>query len=147
MNISDMSARKRRDTVNLALGFVLQDIAQPVGTSEIVEALARRLDVTGKSERDLLSRTVVALAPLYPEAQRGEGFLKYGRTMRRWVWSPRGQRPAADYSNVQDHTGGHEEWEIEPARPPLTKEERIARVATDMHMTVEEYRAWLADPK
>lgn len=126
MNLADMSARKRRDTVNLALAFVLQDITQPCSTGEIVDLLAHRL---ATRELELLGRTVVALAPLYPEAKRGAEFVKFGRSMRRWIWSPRGAASA--------------DWSVPAAKPG----DRVARAAAALDMTIEEYREWASGPE
>lgn len=116
MILTDMSARRRRDVVNLALGFALQDIASACGTGDLVDMLAVRLETT---ERELLGRTIVALAPLYPEAQRGAEFKKYGRTMRRWIWSPRGARPVTA-TEVRERASAHGTALATPKeRPPV----------------------------
>lgn len=90
MRLGDLSVRKRRDTVTLALEFVLQDLTAPASTAEVVEALCKRLDV-GADEKSGLARVVVSLAPLFTrEAKRSAATAgRYGKTWHPWIWSPR----------------------------------------------------------
>lgn len=89
MILADLSPAKRRTTVQTALEITLRDLLAAEGTAEVVERIRRSLGIAA-SETKLLARTVVGLAPAFPECQRSEAtFQRYGRTMRRMIWSPR----------------------------------------------------------
>jgi hypothetical protein len=89
MILSDISTRKRHDTLWRTLGFVLQDQAGRRGTVEVAGALQTRLGFP-KSELNMVMTWLQKVAPLVPEASHtGECIKVYGRTGRRWVWSPR----------------------------------------------------------
>lgn len=88
MRLSDYSSAKRRETVILALSFVLQDLKAPASTYEVSEAIAARLE--DPSARQLIGRVLMSIAPSIPQAQASSAtFRKFGREMRRWVWSPK----------------------------------------------------------
>ena len=88
MILADLSSRKRHDVLWLALSFVLQDLRAPCDTATICDALARR---TETSEKAVIARWLMKVSSLVPEASHtGGSFQRAGRTMKRWVWSPRG---------------------------------------------------------
>lgn len=86
---TDLKATSRRQRLRAAMTNELQRISGPVGTAEIVDAVANVLDVP-EAHKPILARDVVAQADFfYPWARRSEAtFKRFGRTMRRLVWSP-----------------------------------------------------------
>lgn len=86
-----LSAPARRAEVKTALETVLRSLYAPLGTTDIADLCAHFLNIgQDKAAKTKLISDLVALAPHTPEAQRsGETFEQFGRTMRRWVWSPR----------------------------------------------------------
>ena len=55
--------------------------------------IAARLETT---EHDVISRTLISLAPTIPQAQKSSTtFKRYGREMRPWIWSPKHAKVAA----------------------------------------------------
>jgi hypothetical protein len=103
MNLSDLSVAKRRETVALALSFVLQDLKAPAPTTEVVERVAHRLET---SETKLIARTITSWADRIPEAEVVGTFQKYGRTMRRFTWHPKG-------TNVRGATVAADPWTVD----------------------------------
>lgn len=88
MLLSDLSTRKRHDTLWIVLQFVLQDLANPVGTPALEVLLRHRLAYPS-SEAPLVMTWLKKVAPLCPQAaQTGEVIKAYGRYGRRWIWSP-----------------------------------------------------------
>ena len=121
MIIADLSTKRRRDIVLTMLPAVLQDLTAPASTSEVVSALARRLEV-GRDELALLARLVTSVAPLFPEAVRSSAsFHRYGREMRPWIWSPRGGRKSAEDWSVPASLDARAKAEAEAATLRLAR--------------------------
>ncbi len=89
MILSDLSTRKRHDTLWLALGFVLQDIPEEQGTAAVAELLRGRLSFPA-TELPMVMTWLKKVARLVPEASQTGAVVKaYGRYGRRWIWAPR----------------------------------------------------------
>lgn len=105
MKLSDLSTRKRHDTLWPMLGVVLQDLRGPASTQTVAERLQERLGFPAKEMPMVLSWLTKTAAQHIPEAtQTGETVKAYGRYGRRWVWSPRAMagrvvEPAVDTSD------------------------------------------------
>lgn len=91
MELIDLSVAKRQEVVLLALDWALQDLTSPATTAEVAKLIARRLR---ERNMGLISRVIVKAADRIPEAARGDVFQKFGKTMRRVVWYPKGQLPS-----------------------------------------------------
>jgi hypothetical protein len=108
MILSDMSTRKRHDTLWLALGFVLQDIPGDSSTADIALQLRLRLDFPAR-ETEMVMRWLKKVAHLVPEAaQTGAVVKAYGHYGRRWVWSPRSAESLKPHRMWPDKQGGLE---------------------------------------
>lgn len=90
MDLSDLSVAKRTETVLLALDWALQDLTSPATTGEITALIAKRLR---SKEAGQISRIIVKAADRVPEAARGDTFKRFGKSMRRVIWWPKGQLP------------------------------------------------------
>ncbi len=103
MILSDLSTRKRHDTLWLGLGFVLQDLTADSGTAAIAELLRNRLSCPAR-EVPMIMTWLKKVAPLVPEASHTGAVTKaYGRYGRRWIWSPRQPcAPAAGMVSTAD---------------------------------------------
>lgn len=85
---------ERRYRVLEALDPALRGLLYAVGTVEIAELIAPALGIGEASDdkpaKALLLTTLTQLAAQVPEATRSEAtFERFGKTMHRWVWSPR----------------------------------------------------------
>lgn len=87
--LTDLSAKARRERVRLALNGVLRQITVATPTSEIVKRVSDFLGLATNAERTLIARDIMALSKGHPCArQTAEEFVKYSRTMKRWEWLP-----------------------------------------------------------
>ena len=131
MRLADLHARKRRETVELALNAVLRKLKEPVGTAEIVGAIRDLLDT---KEGNLIARTLVDIAPTHPNAeQTGETFERFGRIMRRWQWTPavkkarpKGESPEAIERRRQAQRAAEaadDQWTITPDDPGFLEDD------------------------
>lgn len=86
-SLSDLNAAKRREHIRLTLDLLLRRAEKPAPTADLVVAIAEALGEP--KAKHLIARALVDLAPEHPAAsQTGEVFERFGRPMRRWMWSP-----------------------------------------------------------
>ena len=108
MDFSAYKKPRQREFVIIALDAALRSISGPTPTIEIVEHV--RQSLAAKADQKVsIGRILGELAPHVPEAQRGEVFHAYGRTMQRWVWYPKGTLPGGGQTRQARRDG------IEPA--------------------------------
>jgi hypothetical protein len=95
MDFAAYKKPRQREYVIIALDHALRSISSPAPTIEIVEMVRRSL-AANADQKVSIGRILGQLAPHVPEAQRGEAFKAYGRTMQRWIWHPKGMLPGGE---------------------------------------------------
>ena len=140
MRFSDLSQAEQRFEVTDALARVLAALNRVTPTSVVSARVAREL-VAWEAREDEVSGQVLKVAMAgHPQArQDGETFKRWGRPMRRWQWYP-----PADVARPPSPEENKAQALAEADRPPSLK---MLQAARDLGMTIEEYKAMVADIK
>lgn len=88
MILRDFTPAKRREVVTLASAPILAELADDVGTVEIVDRIVRALHLDAKDRPLVASILTREIAPTSPHARKGEPFARFGQIMHRWTWGP-----------------------------------------------------------
>ena len=89
--LSTMRSDERIRIVDALLAKILPTLKEPSPTGYVAMLAADMFGIAkfDKPERQVMARQIIKAAPRYPCAKRSEEtFHKYGREMRRWIWSP-----------------------------------------------------------
>lgn len=106
---------EREYETRAALSRILPNLPFPAPTAVIIDKVCREMNT---SERDTISRTLLAIAPTHPHAtHNGRVTMRFGREMKGWLWhsTPQTAAPISEAEKARiSQTYAPDEWTTGP---------------------------------